>query len=307
MAIGTSQVLTMIVILIVLQVLYLLLRDPRSKKKNAILMVGPPGSGKTLLTHGIMTYLQQNDVRYSDDIEGENRQLRQEINEQIMNGEWPTRTNEATANCISFNIKKRGFQIYDFSGESIESQNEITRGSAISNFTNTLKISTGGSSGDRLISFDRRNLKHIIYLIPPSKNGTGRKEIKEKHWVPDNKYSMKSFQSQEKLLKWITELTMRLGGDLEKIYSEKVYKQRNIAKRIKVHAVFTKRSKIHDADDLTEEALTSVLQNFSPELYTLNKVTKGKIFSLNVFTKKEDDIEQDWFGLEELTQALDME
>ena len=216
MAIEAVQVLTMIVILIVFQILYLLLRDPRSKKKNAILMVGPPGSGKTLLTHGIMTYLQQNDVRYFDDVEGENRQLRQEINEQIMNGKWPNRTNEATANCISFNINKRGFQIYDFSGESIESQNEITRGSATSNFTNTLQISTGGSSGDRLISFDRRYLKHIIYLIPPSKNGTGRKEIKEKHWVPDNKYSMKSFQSQEKLLKWITELTMRLGGDLEK-------------------------------------------------------------------------------------------
>ena len=69
-------------------------------------MVGPPGSGKTLLTHGIMTYLQQNDVRYFDDVEGENRQLRQEINEQIMNGKWPNRTNEATANCISFNINK---------------------------------------------------------------------------------------------------------------------------------------------------------------------------------------------------------
>ena len=31
-----------------------------------------------------------------------------------------------------------------------------------------------------------------------------------------------------------------------------------------------------------------------------------KIISLNVFTKKENEIEQDWFGLEELTQALDM-
>jgi len=275
--------------------LFLIYRERRNRRRNnAILMVGTPQSGKTLLTHGIMTYLQATETKqYTDNIDSQNRVLRQEVSDQILADEWPTRTNAVTANRISFTMGKKSFDIYDFSGESIESQNEISRENtedvtAINSFRQ-INISTGVGSGSIEIKMDRRKLKHIIYIIP----------------AIGGSYQAKSFVSAERMLKWVRELTIRQGGVLEDYYSDTVLSQKKAAHKIKIHAIFTKFSDVEESVNSNEQLKESLL-SLCPELYSLVEDTNGSVIAVNVFSKDGTEIKQDWVGLEELTQALNM-
>ena len=275
--------------------LFLIYRERRNRRRNnAILMVGTPQSGKTLLTHGIMTYLQATETKqYTDNIDSQNRVLRQEVSDQILADEWPTRTNAVTANRISFTMGEKSFDIYDFSGESIESQNEISRENtedvtAINSFRQ-INISTGVGSGSIEIKMDRRKLKHIIYIIP----------------AIGGSYQAKSFVSAERMLKWVRELTIRQGGVLEDYYSDTVLSQKKAAHKIKIHAIFTKFSDVEESVNSNEQLKESLL-SLCPELYSLVEDTNGSVIAVNVFSKDGMEIKQDWVGLEELTQTLNM-
>jgi len=261
------------------------------KNVHAILMIGAPASGKTLLSHGIMTYLQATETKkYSDDENSQNRVLREEVSKLIHDDTWPKSTQSATANRISFNMRKHIFNIYDFSGESIELNTKISRESGRNeNATSSMEITTKESSGTEKISFDRRKLKHIIYLIPPH-NGM---------------YQQKSFSQAEGKLKWIRELTIRAGGDLNSYYDKEVLAQKKTARNIKIHAIFTKFSDINESG-VDNEQLKESLLPLCPELYSLVEETNGSVIAVNVFSKDGMEIKQDWVGLEELTQTLNM-
>lgn len=293
---GTQLLGYLLVIVIVAIIIRLLkyIRTSIREKPNAILMVGIPGSGKTLLSHGIMTYLQSTETRkYQDNIDSQNRVLRQEISDLILTDKWPTRSNDATANRISFTMGAKSFEIYDFSGESIEAQNEISRGEVTRkfNYLEHMEISTGVTSGKNEIKLNRGELKHIIYLIP----------------AVLGKYQAKSFLSAERMLKWIRELTIRVGGKLEDHYSQSVLSQKNTAHNIKIHAIFTKFSEIENSEISNDELKESLL-SLCPELYSLVEATNGSVIAVNVYSQDDetDEIKQDWVGLEELTQTLNM-
>tara|TARA_B100000575_G_C23108990_1_gene640409 strand:- start:691 stop:1518 length:828 start_codon:yes stop_codon:yes gene_type:complete len=266
------------------------------ERPNTTLLVGGPGAGKTLLIYGIMHHLHSSmPADYKDIIGTENRNLRDEVTEAIARNEWPQRTKGVTASEIGFMLGKKAYRFLDYGGEYLIASSPISRGFDFSEVRTEVILDLGASSGEKEIKLDRRQLKNILFLIPPQNIGGTMK------------YGQASFQGLESQMKLISELTLRTGGDLANFYSKNVLRYKKRARKIRVHAIFTQNSLVQEQEVGFYENL---LATISPELNALVLQTKGQIIPINVYDSDEKQLFNDrpgginLYNIETLSESL---
>ena len=267
-----------------------------SERPNTNLLVGGPSAGKTLLIYGIMHHLHSSmPTDYKDFIGTENRNLRKEVTEAIAKQKWPSRTSGTTASEIGFMLGKKGYRFLDFGGEYLIGSSPIVRGFDVSEVRTEIILDIKATSGSKEIKLDRRQLKNILFLVPPKNiGGTMR-------------YGQASFEGLESQMKLISELTLRTGGNPANYYSKEVLRYKRRAKKVRVHAIFTQNSLVEEQDHRFYENL---LATISPELNALVLQTKGEIIPVNVYDSdnlrpfNEGPGELNLYNIETLSESL---
>lgn len=264
------------------------------KDQNVTLLVGSPSAGKSLLIYGIIHHLHSSmPSDYRDLVGTENRNLRDEITEQIAQGKWPVRTSGATASEIGFCLGKKEYRFFDFGGEYLMTASPVIRGYDVSEIRTDLIIDFKATSGSKDLKLDRRQLKHILFLIPP-KNIGGKMS-----------YGKESLVGLESQMKLITELILRTGGNPADYYSKEVLRQKKLAKKVRVHAIFTQNSLVKDE---TYEFYKNLLATLIPELNALVVQTKGDIIPVNVYDSSDEfnkvPGELNLYNIEKLSKSL---
>jgi hypothetical protein len=267
-----------------------------SKPPNVTLLVGSPSAGKSLLIYGIIHHLHSSmPADYSDLIGTENRNLRNEITEQIAQGKWPARTSGATASEIGFCLGRKEYRFFDFGGEYLMAASPVTRGFDVSEIRTDVIIDFKATSGSKELKLDRRQLKNILFLIPPKNiGGTMR-------------YGQESFVGLEPQMKLISELVLRTGGNPADYYSKEVLRYKKLAKKVRVHAIFTQNSLVKDEN---YKFYKNLLATLSPELNALVVQTKGEVIPVNVYDSSdlipfnEAPGELNLYNIERLSESL---
>lgn len=264
------------------------------KRTNVNLLVGSPSAGKSLLIYGIIHHLHSSmPADYSDLIGTENRNLRAEVTEQISQGNWPTRTIGAAANEIGFSLGKKEYRFLDFGGEYLMAASPITRGYDVSEIRTDVIIDFKATSGYKQIKLDRRQLKNILFLIPPKNIGGNMR------------YGPASFVGLEPQMKLISELILRTGGNPADYYSKEVLRYKRLARKVRVHAIFTQNSLVKEEKD---EFYRNLLATVSPELNALIVKTKGTVIPVNVYDSldsfNDNPGELNLYNIERLSESL---
>jgi hypothetical protein len=265
-----------------------------AKPPNVTLLVGSPSAGKSLLIYGIIHHLHSSmPADYSDLIGTENRNLRNEITEQISQGNWPLRTSGTTASQIGFFLGKKEYRFFDFGGEYLMDASPVIRGYDVSEIRSDVVIDFKATSGSKDLRLDRRQLKNILFLIPPKNIGGTMK------------YGQASFVGLEPQMKLISELTLRTGGNPADFYSNAVLRYKKLAKKVRVHAIFTQNSLVKVEN---HEFYKNLLATLSPELNALVVQTKGEVIPVNVYdsldTFNQVPGELNLYNIEKLCKSL---
>lgn len=262
--------------------------------KKTLLLIGAPGSGKTMLSYGVYKYLS-----FHSELEpGSETTAHHMLNEYELNfdqGIWPTGSRKNTANLVHFSIRERNMvrmdrrvecKIIDWPGEEIMMANVIDRNQTNTEFLEKLVVALA-SSGTEAVELDRRELTDIVLVIGPD---TSRKTYP----------SLDSREGLQSHLKTIRELTGRITG-FKKISGPGVWSYRRRFKKIRVHVALTKASMSVNVDDTL-----SLVRNISPDLATLVKKTKGGIYHCNVLTEQGGRIEIDWAGITSFVNGVNL-
>jgi len=272
--------------------------------QSAILFVGVAGSGKTVLTWGLLKYLGEAYPNFRHGSDSDNRILAQDVEAKLASGDEVEGTAADTSNKISFSIdpsSKEEFVIYDFGGEQIAQSSPVSRVRRTSEMFTSMSLDINDIQSyeekeyeafkmQKHLIIDRRNIKHVVFLIHPEDNGD----------YP-NKDVMLTLQSNIQL---VEELTMRTSQPLHSSeYSTEVKKYLPQAHRIRIHCLFTKYTH-RDVDEMNKEQSEELLKDISTDLNRLVNQSNGTRQFVNVLTESGGRYEKDFYLVKKFGQTL---
>jgi|TARA_B110000211_G_C14058973_1_gene544665 GTPase SAR1 family protein len=272
------------------------------RKQSAILLIGTAGSGKTVLTWGLLKYLGEKYPDFCHGPDSDNRILSHEVEKSFSEGSEVDGTSGLNSNRISFSINLRSkeeFVIYDFGGESLAQYSPVSRERRISNLfkSMTLDINNAIKDGHLVkqlshLIIKRSDIKHVVFLIKPDANG-----------VYPHKDVLSTLQSNIQL---VEELTMRTSQTLNSnVYSSEVKKYRPQAHRIRVHCLFTQYSN-RNLNEMGKDQSVELLKEISPDLNRLVNQSGGTRQFVNFIRMDESSgtFEKDYYMVDTLGKTL---